>query len=121
MVLNLKNRVKKLEEKARGDVPPQVAAWIDSAMFFDELTPAQQTIYCRYRWNTEEPPDKWFAGVVPGVEYSEHFQLDRRPPPPTKAEFEQNIREVQAYMEQASREFAEEQEQKKGVDHNVTA
>lgn len=112
--MNLKNRLQKLEVKARGDVPPQVAEWIDSAMFFDELTPAQQILYCRYRWNTEEPPEKWFAGVIPGLEYTEHFQLDRRPPPPTPAEMKEIQAEIAAYMEQKQEEFAVDAAQNEG-------
>ena len=97
--MNLKNRLKKIEGKARGDVPPQVAEWIDSKMFFDELTAAQRLAYCRYRWNTSEPPDKWFVGIMPGFEYTEHFQLDRRPQPPTLEEMNEIQAEVAAFME----------------------
>ena len=106
--MNLKSRLQKLEVKARGDVPPQVAEWIDSAMFFDELTESQKVIYCRYRWNTEEPPDKWFAGIIPGLEYTEHFLLDRRPPPPTPEELKKAEEEIDAYMKQRQKELAAE-------------
>ena len=107
--MNLKSRLQKLEAKARGDVPPQVAEWIDSAMFFDELTEAQQIIYCRYRWDTSEPPDKWLAGLMHGWEYTEHFRLDRRPPPATKAEFEENKRLVEEYMNKKAGEPAQDE------------
>lgn len=112
--MNLKSRLKKLEAKARGDVPPQVAGWIDSAMFFDELTEAQQIIYCRYRWDTSEPPDKWLAGLMHGWEYTEHFRLDRRPPPPTPAEMKEIQAEIAAYMEQKQEEFAVDAAQNEG-------
>lgn len=103
--MNLKSRLQKLEVKARGDVPPQVAEWIEAGMFFDDLSPAQQETYCQYRWDMVEPPDKHLADLWPELEYTAHFQLDRRPPPPTKAEFEERVREVQEYMQKACDEY----------------
>ena len=108
--MSLKSRLQKLEVKARGDMPPMVADWIGKGLYFDDLTPEQQAIYCRYRWNAEEPPAKWF-GKFPGYEYNEHFQLDRKPPPPTQAEIEASIREVQEYMNKKQEEYAREKEQ----------
>jgi len=99
------NRLRKLEVKAQGDTPPQIAGWIDAGLYFDDLSPAQQETYCLYRWNMAEPPDKRFSEYLPELEYTPHFRLNRRPPPPTKAEFEARVREVQEYMQKACDEF----------------
>ena len=98
--MNVNRRLQRLEALSLEGVPPQVAAWIASAMYFDELTPEQQMVYCRYRWNTEEPPDKWFARAVPGLEYTDHFQLNRRPQEPSQAELKAIENEISEYITQ---------------------
>jgi len=111
--MSMKSRLQKLEVKVRGGMPPQVADWLDAELYFDDLTPEQQAIYCQYRWDATQPPMKYLAGLVPGCEYTDHFKLDRKPPPPTRAELEAAVREVAEYMEKASEEYAEEQAAKK--------
>lgn len=99
------NRLRKLEGKANMDTPPQIAAWIDAGLFYDDLTPAEQERYSFYRWNMAEPPDKLFSEVLPELEYSPHFQLDRKPPPATPAEIAANMAELDALMQKSIEEY----------------
>lgn len=102
--MNISKRMQKLETAKNLKIPPQVAEWIDAGMYFDELTPAQKEAYSKYRWNTIEPPDKAFC-VFPYFEYTEHFKLDRIPPPPTQAELIERMVYVENYMNKAIAEY----------------
>lgn len=99
-------RLRKLEDKSRGDMPPQVASWISAGKYFDELSPAQQKIYSQYRWDSDMPPMKYLSAAFNDVDdedinpfpYTDHFQLDRRPPEPTQEELKAIQKEIEEYM-----------------------
>lgn len=92
-------RLRKLEDKARGDVPPHIAAWIAEGRYFDELTPSEQVSYCQYMWDAQEPPERYLSRLL-NFPYTDHFQIVRRPPEPTEAEFRARVAEVQRLMEE---------------------
>ncbi|RKM60496.1 hypothetical protein D6855_07205 [Butyrivibrio sp. CB08] len=78
-----------------------ILKFIDSGAYYDELTDEEKDAYCRYL-GTERDALETVNGYVLGCL---HFQLNRRPKPPTDAEHRATVKEVESYFDARIAEY----------------
>lgn len=97
------SRIKRLESRY-GLESVDVLAWIDAGRFYDELTEEERKAYKKYKESLGGAADD-IAGAELDVLFCEktegeayHFRLTKRKKPPTRAELDQIIRELEEYV-----------------------
>lgn len=73
--------------------------------YFDELTEPERERWAAYRFGVDA---QTVADVELAVHGDLHFLCDCRPKPPTKAEFEANLAEVEAAADEHIRQYNRE-------------
>ena len=92
---NIKARVKKAQENAQtGEALERLAALLDRGAYYDELTEEEKNAYSEYMDIERDALERVNALVTGNL----HFQLERRPKPPTKEEFRRAAAEVEAMV-----------------------
>lgn len=99
---NIKARVKKAQGQAQaGGNLERIAALLDRGAYYDELTDEEKIAYCEYRDTERDALEKinsLFLGTL-------HFQLEKRPKPPTREERRQIAEEVEAIARKYEEEY----------------
>lgn len=99
---SLKNRIRKAQANTHaGEDLGIVAAAISRGAFYDECTDEEKNAYCAY-YGTERQALEEVNGFILG---SLHFKLERKPKPPTEAQFRERVREVEALVLSMEEEY----------------
>ena len=99
---SLKNRIRKAQANTHaGEALGIVAEAIARGAFYDECTDEEKNAYCEY-YGTEREALEEVNGFILG---NLHFQLERKPKPPTEAQFRERVREVEAIMQEITEEY----------------
>ncbi len=75
---------------------------IRQGRFYDELTPQQPRRYCLYRYGMDHHPEIEISRLF-DYPFDTHFQLERKPPPPTEKELAAIVAEVEQIMNDISK------------------
>ncbi len=95
-------RLKTLEKECGiAELNGRLAELIDAGVYYDELTDDEKNAYCRYQ-KCEREALETLNGYILG---NLHFQLERRPKPPTEEEFRANVREIEEAVEEYKRQY----------------
>lgn len=87
---NYAGRLKKIEERTK-TVDAHILVLIREGAFYDEITDEERDAYCVYRGCNRRAMED----IQNAVNLSLHFQLERKPKPPTREELAERIEEVQ--------------------------
>lgn len=99
---NIKNRIRKAQRNTHaGEDLGIVAAAINRGAFYDECTDEEKNAYCAY-YGTERQALEEVNGFILG---SLHFKLERKPKPPTEAQFRERVREVEELVQAMTDEY----------------
>lgn len=109
-MLNIKRRLIKAQKNAyTGEGLERLAELIAAGAYYDEITEAEKDVYCEYRGFDREAMESVELAVTGTL----HFQLEKKPKPPTEAQFRQTLREVEALVNEKIKEYNEEKDGKK--------
>lgn len=103
MIGQLNRRLARLEASGTGDYS-DVVDLINAGVHFDELTPAQQARYIKYKESLGGVADDVALAelsIMVGDETpqeAKHFLLTKRNPPPTPEEFAQRVKEIEQLL-----------------------
>ena len=89
---NLETRLKRLEMTAKGK-HPEVLQWIREGRFYDELTTEEQEQFSQYYYGFSAKSLKEILPIFDKNPF--HFQLERKPKPPTKEELAKRAEELE--------------------------
>lgn len=99
---SLKNRIRKAQANTHaGEDLGIVAGLLSRGAFYDECTDEEKNAYCAY-YGTEREALEEVNGFILGTL---HFQLERKPKPPTEAQFRERVREVEALVQAMTDEY----------------
>ena len=99
---NLKNRIKKAQANTHaGEDLGRIAELLSRGAYYDECTDEEKNAYCAY-YGTEREALEEVNGFILGTL---HFRLERKPKPPTEAQFRERVREVEALVQAMTDEY----------------
>jgi hypothetical protein len=108
---SIKNRLKKAQANNHaGDALGKVAHLLSRGAYYDELTEEERQAYKEYKESLGGVADD-IAGAELLIFFGKsekeayHFQLTKRRRPPTPEEHAQNVREVEAMMQEVIEEY----------------
>lgn len=99
-MVRVEMRLRKLERV--GGEHGDIIRLIRQGAYYDELSEQEQRRYCLYRYGFDHHPEIEISKIF-GYEFDLHFQLERRPPPPTEKELAAAVAEVEQIMNNISK------------------
>ena len=98
----IRNRIRKAQANTHaGEDLGIVAGLLSRGAYYDECTDEEKNAYCAY-YGTEREALEEVNGFILGTL---HFQLERKPKPPTEAQFRERVREVEELVQAMTDEY----------------
>ena len=98
----IRNRIRKAQANTHaGEDLGRIAELLSRGAYYDECTDEEKNAYCAY-YGTEREALEEVNGFILGTL---HFQLERKPKPPTEAQFRERVREVEELVQAMTDEY----------------
>ena len=112
MSLNIRNRIRKAQVNATaGGSLGLVADAIARGAYYDEMTEEEKNAYCDYHGFDRDAMERLEVLITGTL----HFQAEKKPKPPTQAEFEASVREVERLMNEYTEQYNSEEEMQRRI------